>query len=40
MRIVSILKNGNGQVVRIPADMAYSGVWELEISKEGDVITL
>ncbi len=40
MRTVSIFKNGNNQAVRLPADMAYEGVGELEISREGDVITL
>lgn len=40
MRTVSIFKNGNNQAVRLPADMAYEGVGELEISREGDLITL
>ncbi|PFG10177.1 type II toxin-antitoxin system VapB family antitoxin [Marinobacter sp. LV10MA510-1] len=40
MRIVSIFKNGKNQAVRLPTDMAYEGVGELEISREGDVITL
>lgn len=40
MRTVSIFKNGKNQAVRLPADMAYEGVGELEISREGDVITL
>lgn len=40
MRTVSIFKNGKNQAVRLPADMAYEGVGELEISKQGDVITL
>jgi len=40
MRTVSIFKNGKNQAVRLPADMAYEGVAELEISREGDVITL
>lgn len=40
MRKVSVLKIGNEQVVRLPADMAYEGSGELEISREGDVITL
>jgi len=40
MRIVSIFKNGKNQAVRLPADMAYEGVGKLEISREGDVITL
>ncbi|MFI8483039.1 type II toxin-antitoxin system VapB family antitoxin [Pseudomonas sp. NPDC078700] len=40
MRIVSIFKNGKNQAVRLPTDMAYEGVGQLEISREGDVITL
>jgi len=41
MRTVSIFKNGKNQAVRLPADMAYeAGISELEISREGNVITL
>ena len=40
MRIVSIFKNGKNQAVRLPVDMAYEGEGKLEISREGDVITL
>lgn len=40
MRTVSIFKNGKNQAVRLPTDMAYEGIGELEISREGDVITL
>lgn len=40
MRTVSIFKNGKNQAVRLPTDMAYEGVGELEISREGDIITL
>jgi len=40
MRTVSIFKNGKNQAIRLPADMAYEGVSELEISREGNVITL
>jgi len=40
MRAVSISKNGENQAVRVPTDMAYEGVGELEISREGDTITL
>lgn len=40
MRTVSIFKNGKNQAVRLPNDMAYEGIHELEISREGDVITL
>ena len=40
MRIVPIDTLEEGQVVRLPADMAYEGVEELAISREGDVVTL
>lgn len=40
MRTVSIFKNGKNQAIRLPNDMAYEGIGELEISREGDVITL
>lgn len=40
MRTVSIFKNGKNQAIRLPNDMAYEGVGELEITREGDVITL
>lgn len=40
MRTVSIFMNDTNQAVPLPQDMAYDGISELEISKEGDVITL
>lgn len=40
MRTVSIFLNGKNQAIRLPADMAYKDVTELEIRREGDVITL
>ncbi|ENO89385.1 type II toxin-antitoxin system VapB family antitoxin [Thauera linaloolentis] len=40
MRTVSLFKNGKNQAIRLPVDMAYDGVRELEIRREGDVITL
>lgn len=40
MRIVSIFRNGKNQAIRLPADMAYEGVGELEITRSGDTITL
>lgn len=40
MRTVSIFKNGTNQAIRLPADMAYEGIGELEISRNGDIITL
>ncbi|KTC12223.1 virulence factor [Pseudomonas marginalis ICMP 9505] len=40
MRTVSIFKNGKNQAIRFPNDMAYEGVGELEIARNGDTITL
>lgn len=40
MRIVSIFKNGKNQAVRLPKDMEFEGVNELEIVKEGETIIL
>ena len=40
MRIVSIIESGEGQTIHLPADMAYDGVDELEILREGDTIIL
>lgn len=40
MRTVSLFMNGKNQAIRLPVDMAYDDVRELEISREGDVITL
>lgn len=40
MRTVSLFKNGANQAVRLPKDMQFDGVQELEISKQGDVVTL
>jgi antitoxin VapB len=40
MRTVSIFKNGNNQAVRLPKDMEYQRVSDLEIVKEGDTIIL
>jgi antitoxin VapB len=40
MRTVSIFKNGNNQAIRLPTDMSYEGVGELEITRNGDTITL
>jgi antitoxin VapB len=40
MRTVSIFKNGKNQAIRLPNDMAYEGVGELEITRNGDVVTL
>lgn len=40
MRTVLIFKNGKNQAIRLPTDMAYDGVGELEITRSGDTITL
>ena len=40
MRTVSIFKNGNNQAVRLPKDMEFDGVCELQIQKQGNVIIL
>ena len=45
MRTVKIIQNGKKQnskkqTIELPADMAYEGLGELAITKEGDVITL
>jgi antitoxin VapB len=40
MRTVSIFKNGKNQAVRLPKDMEFAGVSELEILKEGNSIIL
>jgi antitoxin VapB len=40
MRTVSIFTNGKNQAVRLPRDMEYQEVSELEIIKNGDVVTL
>ena len=40
MRTVSIFKNGKNQAIRLPKDMEFDGVNELEICREGDSIIL
>ena len=40
MRTIPVTVDGEGQVICLPDDMSYEGVSELEIHKEGDVITL
>ncbi len=40
MRTVTIITNDNNQFIRIPKEFEFSGTSELEIRKEGDVITL
>ena len=40
VRTVSIFKNGKNQAIRLPKDMEFEGLSELEIVKEGDTIIL
>lgn len=40
MRTVSIFKNGNNRSIRLPRDLDFEGVSELEIVREGDSIIL
>lgn len=40
MRTVSIFKNGKNQAIRLPKDLEFHGVNEVEIVKHGDSITL
>ncbi len=40
MRTVSIFRNGKNQAVRLPRDMEFDGVTELEITREGDAVIL
>jgi len=40
MRTVSIFTNDDDQAICFPADLAYEGVHELEIIRDGDTITL
>ena len=40
MRTVSIFKNGNNRAIRLPRDLEFEGVSELESVREGDRIIL
>lgn len=40
MRTVSIFKNGNNRTIRLPRDLDFDGVSELEIVREGDRLIL
>jgi antitoxin VapB len=40
MRTVSIFRNKANQAIRIPKDMQFEGVTELEIRREGDTLLL
>jgi antitoxin VapB len=40
MRTVSIFKNAKNQAIRLPKDMEFEGISQLEIIKNGDEIIL
>ena len=40
MRTVSIFRHGKNQVVRLPKDMEFEGITELEIFRKGDDVIL
>ncbi|MBX4754539.1 AbrB/MazE/SpoVT family DNA-binding domain-containing protein [Klebsiella grimontii] len=40
MHTVSIFKNGNNRAIRLPRDLDFEGVSELEIVREGNSIIL
>lgn len=40
IRTVSIFQNGNNRAIRLPKDLDFDGVNELEISREGDSLVL
>ncbi|MBW7902458.1 MAG: AbrB/MazE/SpoVT family DNA-binding domain-containing protein [Rhodocyclaceae bacterium] len=40
MRTVSIFRNSRNQAIRIPRDMEFQGVSELEILRDGDTLIL
>ncbi|MDR2244809.1 MAG: type II toxin-antitoxin system VapB family antitoxin [Burkholderiales bacterium] len=40
MRTVSVFKNGSNRAVRLPRDMDFGDVAELEIQRKGDAIIL
>ncbi|MGL9736513.1 MAG: type II toxin-antitoxin system VapB family antitoxin [Symbiopectobacterium sp.] len=40
MRIVSVFKNSNNRAIRLPRNINFEGVTELEIAREGDTLFL
>ncbi|MBX4600502.1 type II toxin-antitoxin system VapB family antitoxin [Klebsiella pneumoniae] len=40
MRTVSVFRNGNNRAIRLPRDLDFDGVNELEIIREGDTLIL
>lgn len=39
-KTVSIFTNGNNRAIRIPREMDFEGISELEIQREGDTLIL
>lgn len=39
-KTIAIFRNGNNQAIRLPKEMQFEDITELEISKIGDVVTL
>jgi antitoxin VapB len=40
MAIASLFKNGRNQAVRLPKELEFSGISEVEIRKEGNAIII
>ncbi|KMJ43894.1 type II toxin-antitoxin system VapB family antitoxin [Xenorhabdus khoisanae] len=40
MRTVAVFKNGNNRAIRLPKDLDFEGINELEIIREGEAIIL
>lgn len=40
MRVVSIFRNNRNQAIRLPKELEFHGVTELEIDRDGDTIRL
>ncbi len=38
MHVVSVFKNGNNRAIRLPRDMDFDSVTELDISHDGDTL--
>lgn len=40
MKTATLFTNGRSQAVRIPKDLAFEGISEVEITREGDALVL
>lgn len=40
MKTATLFTNGRSQAVRIPKDLAFEGISEVEITREGDALIL